>query len=506
MRLGSVRLRLLVWNIVVLAVVLSGFLLTTHFAVRSYLLAGVDSRLKAMAERVAMGEMMLARGPLIAPPPGGNAGPPPTPGKAPRASSEKPVPNPGNQAPPPAGNAGPPPPGPQPRYMESRVRAYDTKCQPLDRPWFPKEEPWDMPAAQQALKGIASFSRVVADEMPLRLYTMGIVSRSETIGVVQVSMPLEELEMLLDSLTFTLLLLMPVGLLLAAAGGLFLTNRALKPVGQIAEAASQLKAEDLSQRLPVFGQDEFARLAATMNGMLDRVEEAFSSLQRSYEREHRFTADASHELRTPLTVIKANTSNALSRKLASEDDRKMLEAIDQAADSMQRLVEDLLLLARSEGEPSALNREAIAPAEVFASVLSAVGDLEKGPEVEVVLESKVPAIWGAPDQLARLVANLIENALRHTAAEGKVILSARAAEDMVEITLSDTGEGIAPEHLVHLGERFYRVEGSRSRRHGGAGLGLAICKSIVEAHGGTLKLESQIGEGTTVTLLLPKAE
>lgn len=363
-----------------------------------------------------------------------------------------------------------------------------------------------MPAAQQALKGIASFSRVVADEMPLRLYTMGIVSRSETIGVVQVSMPLEELEMLLDSLTFTLLLLMPVGLLLAAAGGLFLTNRALKPVGQIAEAASQLKAEDLSQRLPVFGQDEFARLAATMNGMLDRVEEAFSSLQRSYEREHRFTADASHELRTPLTVIKANTSNALSRKLASEDDRKMLEAIDQAADSMQRLVEDLLLLARSEGEPSALNREAIAPAEVFASVLSAVGDLEKGPEVEVVLESKVPAIWGAPDQLARLVANLIENALRHTAAEGKVILSARAAEDMVEITLSDTGEGIAPEHLVHLGERFYRVEGSRSRRHGGAGLGLAICKSIVEAHGGTLKLESQIGEGTTVTLLLPKAE
>ena len=474
MRLSSVRLRLLVWNIVVLAVVLSGFLLATHFAVRSYLLAGVDTRLKAMAERVARGEMMFALGPSLAPPP--------------------------------PCNAGPLPPGPQPRYMENRVKAFDTRCQPLDRPWFPKEEPWDMPAAQLALQGIASFSRVVADEIPLRLYTMGIVSRNETLGVVQVSIPLEELEMLLDSLTFTLLRLIPVGLLLAAAGGLVLTNHALKPVGQIAEAAKELKAEDLSQRLPVFGQDEFARLAATMNGMLDRVEEAFSSLQRSYEREHRFTADASHELRTPLTVIKANTSNALSRKLVSEDDRKTLEAIDHAADSMQRLVEDLLLLARSEGEPSDLNWEAIAPAEVFASALSAVGDLEEGPEVEVVLEPKVPAIWGVPDQLARLLANLIENALRHTATEGKVVLSARAAEDMVEITLSDTGEGIAPEHLPHLGERFYRVEGSRSRRYGGAGLGLAICKSIVEAHGGTLTLESKPGKGTTVTLLLPKAE
>src|SRR5262249_13689918 len=144
-------------------------------------------------------------------------------------------------------------------------------------------------------------------------------------------------------------------------------------------------------------------------------------------------------------------------------------------------------------------------AEVLQSARETLGPADALPEVRVEVADPSPAVLGNGDQLARLFRNLVENAIRHTPPDGRIILSARAeGETQVLLTVADTGEGIAPEHLPHVTERFYRVDSGRARAAGGAGLGLAICRSIAESHGGTLRIRSAPGQGTTVEVRLPR--
>jgi two-component system OmpR family sensor kinase len=294
----------------------------------------------------------------------------------------------------------------------------------------------------------------------------------------------------------------PLALLAAALGGALLTDRALRPVRQITQAAAQIGASDLSDRLPVKGQDEFSELAATFNGMLSRLEQAFTQLAQALEQQQRFTADASHELRTPLTIIKANTSLALEEERSNVEYRRALEAADRAADTTNRIVQDLLLLARGDVGQLGVDRR---PTRI-GELLQRAAEPFRGshiPPISVELSDPSLAVAADPHHLVRLFGNLLENAVRHTPPTGRITVSAHDEEDSVVVRVEDTGEGIAPEHLPHVCERFYRVDAARTRRHGGTGLGLAICQSIVEAHHGSLTLESVVGEGTTVTVRLP---
>lgn len=225
-------------------------------------------------------------------------------------------------------------------------------------------------------------------------------------------------------------------------------------------------------------------------------------MEEQVERQRRFTADASHELRTPLAIIKANTGQALESEWSPDRYRESMAAIAEAAERQRRLVEDLLFLAR--GDAGCLARD-LAPTSVLEVLEEAFDALPRAgrPEVRLHLDDPDLMVPGSGFELTRLITNLLENAVRYTPPEGSIALTAGRKGGKVRITVADTGEGIAPEHLSRLTERFYRADSARSRRDGGSGLGLAICRSIAEAHGGHLWIESELGRGTTVTVELP---
>ena len=250
------------------------------------------------------------------------------------------------------------------------------------------------------------------------------------------------------------------------------------------------------------GKDEFSELAGTFNGMLGRLELAFTRLGQALEQQRRFTADASHELRTPLTIIKANTSLALEEERSNAEYRRALEAADRAADATNRIVQDLLLLAR--GDAGQLRME-LRPLHINEVLERAVEAFESFSTAPIAREWTEPSLLvpGDSHHLLRLFSNLLENAVRHTPPTGRITVTAGAEGDSAVVRITDTGEGIPPEHLPHVCERFYRVDAARARRHGGTGLGLAICQSIAEAHHGSLAIESVVGLGTTVIVRLP---
>jgi heavy metal sensor kinase len=329
-----------------------------------------------------------------------------------------------------------------------------------------------------------------------------VLRDGQTIGVVQLALPLTGMYNDLARLSGTLLMLFPLALLVAALGGAFLTDRALRPVRHVTQAAAQIGASDLSERLPVKGRDEFSELAATFNEMLGRLEQAFTRQARTLEQQRRFTADASHELRTPLTIIKANTSLALEEERSNAEYRRALAAADRAADTTTRIVQDLLLLARGDAGQLRLDRRPIRLGEVLERAAESFR-IPTSPPITVQLSDPSLIAPVDPHHLLRLFNNLLENAVRHTPLTGRITLSAFVEKDGVVVRVRDTGEGILPQHLPHVCERFYRVDTARTRRQGGTGLGLAICQSIVEAHSGSLTIESRGGQGTTVTIRLP---
>jgi heavy metal sensor kinase len=361
--------------------------------------------------------------------------------------------------------------------------------------------PWDTAAFTRSWRGEVVHTTVVTQGLELRVCSLPGVRDGRIEVVIQMVEPLAPTWRALDQLTQTLVILIPLALALAALGGAFLTGRALQPVREITEAADRIEAENLSQRLPFEGTDEFARLAAVLNGMLERLEAAF-------ERQKRFTGDASHELRTPLATIKAASSLAREDAWGAEACQAAMASIEGAADRAGRIIEDLLLLARADsgrliGSTRAVSIEQPLDQALRETAGAAGGAPDRAP-VLIDLPDTPLLVRGEPQHLTRLFINLLENALRHTPATGEITVSTRADRQHVIVTVRDTGEGISLEHLPRLGERFYRADAARSRASGGAGLGLAICKSIVEAHQGSLEIDSVVGEGTVVTVTLPR--
>lgn len=536
MKPSSVRARLTLWNVAILALVLAGFGVGLCVSVNALLQRSVDAELRQMARGQANRRH-------AGPPPGGRFN-----GQGfPDERRQPGEPDPGFQNHDGFPDQPPPPPPPEGQERMPRMGGLPTQWvngsepgqgRPEAQPDFPRgnrqmyirrprflnrsggpfnpndaDTPWDAATVADAVAGRESFSTVTVslegEEEQLRVISYPLFrndGRSVWVeGVLQIGYSLTELNRLQESLVRVLLMLIPIALLAAGAGGLFLTDRALRPVREITEAAGEIGAQDLSRRLRVAGRDEFARLAMTFNGMIARLQEAFRRQEAAYEQQRRFVGDASHELRTPLTTIKANTSLALFGERTPEEYCEMLREVDQAADVMSRIVQDLLLLARSDAGELVKEERPVALGPVLERALNAV----KRPEtahLDLTLPDPSPTVLGDDHHLLRLFTNLLENATRHTPPEGKVSVEARCLNGTVLVEVRDTGEGIAPEHLPHLCERFYRVDTARSRARGGTGLGLAICRSIVEAHGGRLQIDSRLGAGTTVTVTLPRIE
>ena len=466
---GTVRLRMTLWNVAVLALILGVMGGVVRYRVQADRLATVD---RTLAERAHEAGRRFSMSPS---PPRGNR----------RDTGQARLLDPMT-----AGAEG--------SLVGARPRALPPllpRILPRDRAgrehW---DKPWDRHAYVRALAGRTVYSTVWSGGTWMRILSMPIERGGRVEEVLQLAYPLDGVLREIDELTSTLLALVPFGLVAAGLGGAFLTGRALRPVRKIAATAALLGASDLSERLPVAGRDEFSELSSSFNAMLARLEEAF-------ERQRRFTADASHELRTPLSIIQANTSMALEHPWPEERYREFLAAIDTAAGRQSRIVEELHFLARVDAGALARDVGPVCLIEVLEEAAEAVFRPER-PGIR--LEALDPGLLvpGSGSELTRLFTNLLENAVRHTPPEGSVTVSATVDALSVTVTVTDTGEGIAPEHLPHLGERFYRVDAARSSGTGGTGLGLAICRSITEAHGGRMTIESQVGEGTAVRVRL----
>lgn len=269
----------------------------------------------------------------------------------------------------------------------------------------------------------------------------------------------------------------------------------------MAQAAEQMGGDDLAVRLPLAGRDEFADLAAAFDAVRDRLEATFRKQERLTAQQRRFTADASHELKTPLAIIKGSTSMALMTTAPDDPALPTFRQINTAADTMTGLVQDLLLLARSDDGQLARN----------PSVLLVQGVLERAAArtflphapISLRLPDEALCIRSSEDELVRLFGNLLDNAARHTPWDGCIDISAASRGSLIAVTIADTGLGIAPQHLAHLGERFYRADPARARAQGGTGLGLSIVQSIARAHGGRVNIESTVGVGTRVCITLP---
>ena len=341
------------------------------------------------------------------------------------------------------------------------------------------------------------FEHIHLNDASYRLFVQPIHHDGAIVGAIAVGRSEAELINLLDRVRVVGIVGLAVGLVAAWVGGMFLAGRALRPVDRITRAAEQIGAADLSLRLEHPGvDDELGRLTSAFNGMIDRLERAF-------QRQQRFTADASHELRTPLAVIRSLAEVALASPRDEARDTRTLASICEESERLTRLVESLLTLARAD-EGHLPPMVGVDLDEVAMDAAARIVERARGQGVTLaIVPSDGSEVRGDSSLLTQLVLNLLENALRHTPAGGRITLSVEPADDGVSLAVADTGSGIAAEHLPRLFERFYRVDQARSRALGGFGLGLAICEWIARVHGGRLTVTSEVGVGTTFRLWLP---
>jgi len=317
---------------------------------------------------------------------------------------------------------------------------------------------------------------------------------------VEVGTSAAPLEGTLRRLLGMLALGLPLTVAVAVAGGFVLVRRALDPVERIARKAQEITQHNLSERLPaVHSGDELERLSVSLNRMISRLQEAIDGSKQ-------FVADASHELRTPLTVMRGELESLAQDPQLGRETRETLGSVLEEVERLAEIVESLFALSRLDaGEASAQWRR-FDLAELAATTAEQMGLLATDKNVSVACDSAPGVIVeGDPARLKQVIVNLLDNAIKYTAAGGRVRLTVRREQGFAILEVADDGIGIPAEALPHVFKRFFRVDTSRSREQGGAGLGLAIVKSICSAHGADIEVISEVGRGSTFRLRQPLA-
>jgi heavy metal sensor kinase len=361
---------------------------------------------------------------------------------------------------------------------------------------FSGQPPLSAPAAKGS-DAPAFGTRDLPQLGPCRLVT-SVVEGPGGRYVVHAATSLDPYEQQLSLLVTVLVASGPIALVSGLVGGYTLARRALSPVDRIVDVANRITATDLHQRVEVLNpNDELGRLAQTLNALIDR-------LQKAIEEMRRFTADAAHELRTPLAVLRSGIDVALRAPRSAEEYRQALEAASDEANRLTRLADQLLFLSRQAAGMMQINREEMRLDALVKDVAEQFSGRSEEAGVALTVEPLAPwTVRGDDIRLSQVFFNVLENAIKYTPRGGRVTVCGRAIDHRVEIDVEDTGVGIPTEHLPHVFKRFYRVEQSRNGDRGGAGLGLAIAQSAVEAHGGSISIKSRPGGGTVVSIALP---
>ena len=355
-----------------------------------------------------------------------------------------------------------------------------------------QELPVNPALIEQGFAGKVDIHTVPAgDGARVRIMVSPLYLRDQTL-LLEVAQSLRHVDMALAQVRWALIASILVALLLAAVSGGFIVRSALEPVSQITRTAQSIEtSSDLSRRVGHRGpMDEIGELAATFDRMIERLDKAFR-LQKD------FIADASHELRSPLTVIRGNL-DLLKRNLGEPDRAESLRAIEAEARRMAEIVNDLLFLAEIEsGE--LLRQEPVSLKDIVLGEVERLQPVARHHRI-VIGRREDLSINGDSQRLRRMLGNLIDNAIKYTPEGGTITLSLYREGGRAKLEVADTGIGIAPAHLPHIFDRFYRVDKARSRASGGTGLGLAIVRSIAEQHGGKVTVTSTPGKGSIFTV------
>ncbi len=437
----TIKFKLTLWYVVILGLILSSFALFLYLTLADSLYRGVDNKIKTMAEVIASS----VRRPL-----GGS----PSIADIDRIMME---------------HFGIRPLG---RFIQvldesGNVGGKSTNLRDV-------QIPVSVQTLREAARGKVVFEHIRGmGRYPLRVVTLPIIENGRMVGVVQVGSSLEGVEETLQQLLLILLIAVPAALLITSTGGLFLANKALKPVDEITQIARRIGSGDLSQRIRIRRvNDEIGRLASTFNEMIAKLEDSFHRVKR-------FTADASHELKTPLTILRGEVEVGLKKKRTAREYRQLLTSNLEETDRMSRIVDDLLTLSRAdmgeltverkEVDLSCLAREVWEDLQLMA--------YEKGIALQF-LNDDLMRVEGDPLRLRQLILNLVENGIKYTSSGGEVTLKVRGdrVRGVAAIEVSDTGIGIPKKDLGRVFDRFFRVDKARPRETGGTGLGLSICK------------------------------
>ncbi|MDH4227874.1 MAG: ATP-binding protein [Deltaproteobacteria bacterium] len=336
---------------------------------------------------------------------------------------------------------------------------------------------------------------------PIRVFSKPVMLEERgLVAIVQVGASLEGMEAVFHYMFYFFAVGIVVSVAIAAIVGAFLARKALEPVKELTLVARRITAENLKNRIDVkTPDDEMGRLASTFNGMITRLDRSFRQIKQ-------FTADASHELKTPLTVMKGELEIALRGRLSNEEMQEVLKSTLEEVDRMSGIVQNLLTLARTDVESGSRRMTAVRVDELLAEKFEQTKKLaaEKGVKLEIEKAAYV-LVFADVIRLGQVIYNLIDNAIKYTDKGGVVSISLTEEAGSAVLRVKDTGMGISKEHLPYIFDRFYRVDKARTGGAGGVGLGLSICKEMVESFDGTIGAESEEGKGTTFTVRIPLA-
>jgi heavy metal sensor kinase len=356
-------------------------------------------------------------------------------------------------------------------------------------------------ARSPAAGGSPSFHNVPGGKHGFRGYARSLVSGDNNTSVVILQSLHPQFEMM-EAIRHTFYWVIPIALLFASAGGYFLARKSLAPVTVMASQARGMGAAHMSERLKVSNpHDELGTLALSFNELLDRLE-------KSFEQQRRFVADASHELRTPVAILRGETEVTLSRPdRTPEEYRETLAILRDESQRLAHIIEDLFTLTRADAGEYPLNLRELYLDELAADVLRRARSLAISKSVTLAssIQPELP-LQADEDLLRRMLLNLLDNAIKYTPAGGKVGVDCQRQGNLYILRVTDTGPGIPPDLQSRIFERFFRADKARSRSEsdtGGAGLGLSIALWIAEAHHGRLELTRSDPSGTIFTASLP---
>ena len=337
-------------------------------------------------------------------------------------------------------------------------------------------------------------------QVPLRIWNLKVNVAGQSY-LIQSAFEMDDFYGALEHFALLLFISIPLLLLCAAAGGYWISTRALAPVDQITQTARTISAQNLSSRLVVPNTgDELQRLSETLNGMLGRLESAFKKITQ-------FTADASHELRTPVAVMRTRTELSLRKARSAEEYRDVIAEVLAELEKTSGLIEQLMFLARADSGAETLHFSATNVSEVLREACHQGSALAEAKQIGFQEQISGDSVWirGDASSLRRLFLILIDNAVKYTPANGQVEVSLQRNDGYAVAQVRDTGIGIAQTDLPNVFERFYRADKARTRESGGVGLGLSIGRWITEVHAGTIEVQSSPGRGSIFEVRLPIA-